>query len=46
MVRAPGGLKKPHWIRDNIFDFLRSISMKIVVENGKICNKMTMGERL
>ena len=34
----------PHWMRNNILDFLRAISVKIVVGNGKICNKMTMGE--
>ena len=35
-----------HWIKNNILDFLRAMSVKIVVENGKIFNKMTMGERL
>ena len=32
--------KLTHWIRNNILDILRAMSMKIVVENGKICNKM------
>ena len=36
----------PLWIRNNILDFLRAMSVKRAVENGKICNKMTMGERL
>ena len=36
----------PHWIRNNILDFLRAMSVKIAVENGKIWNKTTMGERL
>ena len=36
----------PHWIRNNIPDFLRAMSVKIAVESGKICNKTTMGERL
>ena len=39
MGRASGGLNTPHWIRNNILDFLRAMSMKIAVENGKICNK-------
>ena len=46
MGRASGGSNTPHWIRNNILDFLRAMSMKIAVENGKICNKTTMGERL
>ena len=46
MGRASGGLNTPHWIKDNILDFLRAMFVKIVVENGKICNKTTMGERL
>ena len=46
MGRASGGSNTPHWIRNNIHDFLRAISVKIGVENGKICNKTTMGERL
>ena len=35
----------PQWIRINVLDFLRAMSVKIPVENGKICNKMTMRER-
>ena len=46
MGRASGGLNTPHWIRNNILDFLRATSVKIAVENGKIYNKTTMGERL
>ena len=46
MSRATGGLNTPHWIRYNILDFLRAMSVKIAVENGKICNKTTIGERL
>jgi len=45
MGRASGGLNMPHWIRNNIPDFLRAMSVKIE-ENGKICNKTLMGERL
>ena len=45
MGRASGGSNTPHWIRNNILDFLRAMSMKIAVENRKICNKTTMGER-
>ena len=46
MDRASGGSNMPHWIRNNILDFQRAMSVKIAVENGKICNKVTMGERL
>ena len=46
MGRASGGSNMPHWIMNNIPDFLRAMSMKIEVENGKICNKTMMGERL
>ena len=46
MVRISGGSNTPHWIRNIILDFLRAMSVKIAVENGKICNKMMMGERL
>ena len=46
MGRTSGGLNTPHWIRKNILDFLRAISVKIAVENGKICNKTTIGKRL
>jgi len=44
--RDSGGSNTPHWIRNNILDFLRAMSVKIAVKNGKICNKTTMGERL
>ena len=46
MDRASGGLNTPLWIRNNVLDFQRAMSVKIAVENGKICNKVTMGERL
>ena len=46
MGRASGGSNTPHWIRNKIYDFLRAMFVKIAVENGKICNKMTMGARL
>ena len=42
MGRASGGSNMPHWIRDNILDFLRAMSVKIAVENGKT----TIGGRL
>ena len=43
MDRASGGSNTPHWIMNNIFDFLRAMSMKIAVENGKICRSMSTG---
>ena len=46
MGRASGGSNMPHWIRNNIPDLVRAMSVKIAVENGKICKKTTMGERL
>ena len=46
MGRASGSSSMPHWIRNNILDFLRAMSVKIAVDNGKICNKTTIGERL
>ena len=46
MGRASGGSNTPHWTRNNILDFLRAMSVKIAVENGKICKKTTMGKRL
>ena len=44
MGRASDGSKTPHWIMNNIPDFLRAMSVKIAVEDGKICNKTTMEE--
>ena len=38
---ASGGSNTPHWIRNDILDFLRAMSVKIAVENGKICKKTT-----
>ena len=46
MGRASGGSNTPHWIGNNIHEFLIAMSVKIAVENGKICNKTTMRERL
>ena len=39
MGTASGGSNTPHWIRNNILDFLRALS---VVENGKICNTIAI----
>ena len=44
--RASGCLNMPHWTRNDVHDLQRAMSMKILVENGKICNQMMMGERL
>ena len=44
--RASGRPNMPHWIRNDIIHLQREIFMKILVENGKICNQPTMGERL
>ena len=46
MDRASGGSNTPRWIRNNILHFQRAMSVKVAVENGRICNKTTMGERL
>ena len=46
MGRASCSANTPHCIRNNIHDLLRAMFVKIAVENGKICNKTTMGERL
>ena len=35
MCRAPVGSNTPPWIRNNIPDFQRAMSVKIAVENGK-----------
>ena len=32
MGRASGGSNTPHWIKNNILDFLRAMSVKIAVE--------------
>ena len=34
MGTASGGSNTPHWIRNNILDFLRVMFVKIAVENG------------
>ena len=39
MGRASGGSTTPYWIRNNVLDFRRAISVKVAVKNGKICNK-------
>ena len=44
MGRASVGSNTPHWIKNNILDLQRAVSVKIAVECGKICNKTTMGE--
>ena len=44
--RAYGCSNTPHWTRNDILDLHRAISMEISVENGKICNQTTIGERL
>ena len=36
MGRASSGSNTPHWIRNNILDFLRALSVKIAVDNAKI----------
>ena len=41
MGRASGGSNTPHWIRNNIHDFLREMSVKIAIENGKISDRIT-----
>ena len=46
MGRASGSWNMPYWIRNNVLDLQRAMSIKISAENRKICNKMTMGERL
>ena len=46
MGRVSGDSNTPHWIRNNIPDFLRAMSVKIAVENGMVCNKTKIGERL
>jgi len=43
--RASGCSYTPHWIRNDILDFQRAMPMKILVENGKVCNRVIMGER-
>ena len=35
MGRASGGSNTPHWIKNNILDFLRAMSMKIAVKKWK-----------
>ena len=46
MGRASGGSNMRHWTRNNILDFQRAMSTKITVENAKVCNRTTMGEKL
>ena len=45
-IRASGCSSTPHWTRNDVRDLQRAMSMKISVENGKVYNQMTMGERL
>ena len=35
MGRASGGSNTPHWVRNNILDFLRAMSVKLAVEMEK-----------
>ena len=44
--RASGCSNTPHWTRNDVIYLQRAMSMKISVENGKISNQTTMGERL
>ena len=46
MGRATGGSNTSQWIRDDIPDFLRAMSMKVWIRNGKICNQTKMRKRL
>ena len=46
MDRTSGGSNKLHGIRNNILDFQRAMSVKIAVEDGDICNRTTLGEKL
>ena len=39
-------MNTPQRTINDIFDLQRAMSIKISVENGKICNQTTMGERL
>ena len=42
MGRASGGSGTSHWNRNDIPDFQGAIFMIVSIENGKICNQMTM----
>ena len=44
--RASGCSDTHQWIGNNILYFQRAMSVKVSIENGKICNQTTMGERL
>ena len=44
--RTSGCSNTPHWTRNDILNLQRAISMKISIENGKISNQTTMGERM
>ena len=45
--RTSGCSNIPNWTRNDVPDLQRAMSpMKISIENGKICNQATMGERL
>ena len=46
LVRASGCSKTPNWTRNDALHLQRAMSMKISVENGKLCNQTTMGEQL
>ena len=44
--RASGCSNTPHWTGNDFLDLQRAMSMKISLENGKICDQTMMGERL
>ena len=46
MTRASCGLNMLQGIRNNTLDLHLTMSMKISIENGQICNQTTMRERL
>ena len=46
MSRVSGGSNTSYWTRNGVLDLQRAMSMKISVENGKISNQTTIGERL
>ena len=43
---SPGSSNTPQGTRNNVPDLQRAMSMKTLVENGKICSQTMTGERL
>ena len=41
MDRVSGGLNTPHWIRNNILDYQKAMSIKIAVETGNMTKCVT-----